>query len=471
MENIEEKIPFNSDQESFIGLKHNLFDVIKNKRRSAKVAVEKAKSVNATVPERNLTQNFLESKVIIWIGHSIKHWFKSKENFKTYLGTNDTGVYDGKTANGEPSDNISIALTADWATNTQESMDVTNKMMSHNPDYTIHLGDTYYTGELSEINSNYIDDNAPWKKGPSGSFALMGNHEMYTSGIFYYNPLLTNLGERDFSNSNIPYSYKGQKASYFCLRTKFWNVIGLDTGYNSVSFPYLNSFRKNCEFEPGLVDWLKSDELDLKNSERGIIFLSHHQYYSAYEDEYYKPAEQLAEIIGTERKVLWIWGHEHRFSIYGKFKSKNGIPVHGRCIGHGGMPVEIDAIYKKEKDQKFDATANDRKLLITDKRIRKIVDKTPIGFNGYVILNIKNKNITITYYSIEDTSSPDSNVISSTNTLALLEETWTIDNKGSVTGIAGGAKHLVKTPDFNFEGGRWIGDEVIKEKTIEDIYL
>ena len=40
---------------------------------------------------------------------------------------------------------------------------------------------------------------------------------------------------------------------------------------------------------------------------------------------------------------MWLWGHEHRLAIYGKHAEVEGVVAHGRCLGHGGMPVELQA--------------------------------------------------------------------------------------------------------------------------------
>jgi hypothetical protein len=37
--------------------------------------------------------------------------------------------------------------------------------------------------------------------------------------------------------------------------------------------------------------------------------------------------------------VLWFWGHEHRLAGY-DLGGTGDLKSYGRCIGHGGMPVE-----------------------------------------------------------------------------------------------------------------------------------
>jgi hypothetical protein len=401
------------------------FKLIRSKFASATVAADKAKQTGvlakpvatSTAIGRGLNRMaaYLDVKWFIWFKHLIVHLFEKKHAFIGYPST-DSGVFQARAKDGN-TNNVLLAITADWGTYTPESVQVVKGMMSLQPDYTIHLGDTYYSGEEDEMNENYLDPDAPWERGPCGSFSLMGNHEMYSAATPYFEKLLPFLGVKDFTTQK----YQGQKAAYFCLQTKFWNVIGIDTGYNSVGFPFFMSCA-DCKLEDGLIKWLTG--LNLKEDNRGLIFLSHHQYCSAYEEEFYKPAEQLKPLI-KDKPVLWIWGHEHRFAVYGKWQSKNGIAAYGRCIGHGGMPTEIKDTTDKEKKGSFGARATSRNLVICDKRRKDIIDRLEIGFNGYVSLQLADDKAVISYYS--------TGAKLTDNPALLLQETWTT-NAGDLTG-------------------------------------
>src|SRR5262249_37902528 len=92
-------------------------------------------------------------------------------------------------------------------------------------------------------------------------------------------------------------------ASFFYLHNEHWRILAIDTGYNSVGWPIVERiFLPKCALPPQLLDWLRTTvKLDPKDP-RGLILLSHHQYFSRYDDWYLKPAEQLAEFIS--RPVL-----------------------------------------------------------------------------------------------------------------------------------------------------------------------
>ena len=81
----------------------------------------------------------------------------------------------------------------------------------------------------------------------------------------------------------------------------------------------------------------------------------------------------MQQILG-DREVIWLWGHEHRLAVYGKFQSKNGIKAFGRCIGHGGMPVELGKIKSSVMNLLMTPGADkvkDYKLVFFDRRANK----------------------------------------------------------------------------------------------------
>jgi predicted phosphodiesterase len=358
--------------------------------------------------------DFFSKRLWTWFYYYTSSRFGRSYPYKTYKAP-ATGIYPIAPDNGK--DAVSIAIAADWATDTTESFQVAARMKEHNPDYTIHLGDTYYVGAPHEIEINFIKPGSPWVRGSKGSFAVLGNHEMYARGIAFFKKLLPTLGIK-----NKDGKYDGQKAGFFCLENEYWRILGLDTGYHSVGWPLLELlpyFTPDARMDKLLIDWLTDVvKLNDPNDKRGLLLLSHNQYITAFhnEDEYFAPANQLAKLIGKNRPVVWLWGHEHKFSMYEKAQVNEGITCYGRCIGHGGMPVEVSTAEFARNNK----THGNTKLLMVDDRVRPNTNAFPLGLNGYVVVTLNNEQLEIGYFDVNE---------------KLFSETWTADiEAGTVKG-------------------------------------
>ncbi len=235
-------------------------------------------------------------------------------------------VVDGRLA-----EDATIGIVADWATGEPAALEVLRQMKNLNPNVAIHLGDIYYAGTELEVENYFYQ---PWKNilrletSEIISFALPGNHDLYAGGKPFYD-LLDKL--------QILNKFDGKMASYFCLRNKYWQFIGLDTALHDrlgAGPTYL---------EPQELEWFK-DKIENADG-RKTVLLSHHQLFSAndqWKDEKddgnnkeYNPKlfDKLAPIL--EKVDLWLWGHEHDLVIFDEFlKLKRG-----RCIGGSAFPV------------------------------------------------------------------------------------------------------------------------------------
>jgi calcineurin-like phosphoesterase family protein len=356
---------------------------------------------------------FLRNQVGGWLFSYLKFRLGPRHSFLTYA-PGDNGIYrlagDSYFKGGDAGgDEIRMAVAGDWATGTDESDRIARRMQSFQPHFTVHLGDVYYVGDQEEVEANYLGgaggQSVKWPVGSVGAFALNGNHEMYANGHAYFDSLLPAMGVR--AEAGAPPGK--QKASFFCLRNDYWDVIGIDTGYNSVGLPFLELvpwFAPSCKLHDDLLGWLRST-VKPGESQRGLVLLGHHQYYSAFESIYPKPAQQLAEFIN--RPVLWFWGHEHRLAVYGKARI-GGIEAFGRCVGHAGMPVDIGAAPK----------TSEYPLVIYDDRQYAVLDGTPVGFNGLTNLTFRGDSLAVEHRDI--------------NNQLLLREEWQTRN-GILSGI------------------------------------
>jgi hypothetical protein len=334
-----------------------------------------------------------------WITEYLGHRFGPRHKFNTYTEGSGDGVYvlgDDSAIGGQrdPGGEIRVSVAGDWGTGTDEAAEVAARMLDFAPHYTIHLGDVYYVGQKEEVEENCLgqsDQNhsfipCRWPVGSVGTFGLNGNHEMYVLGNAYFDVFLPTLGMRP----SVGAAPSGQKASFFCLQNEFWRVIGLDTAYNSVGIPVLeNIFSPSCGLRPEELQWLQ-DKVNPKGDRRGLLLLTHHQYRSAFDTEYPKAAQQLSALV--DRPVLWLWGHEHRMAVYGKYASEGGIQVYGRCIGHGGMPIDIDS--------KFQRT--NRPLAAYDNRQYPSPENIKVGFNGFANLTFKGNQLQIEHRDLNN---------------------------------------------------------------------
>ena len=321
---------------------------------------------------------------------------------------------------------LRIAVAADWGTGTLEAETVAENMKACYPHYTLHLGDVYYMGEPGEVSENCLGTPTPkyngvhWPKGSLGSFALMGNHEMYSGGQGYFQNFLTTLGLFAPDSALID----PQSASFFCLEAEHWLVLGLDTGYHSGGMPAFTSIPGvnnlsfldvDARFDDEMLSWLRQTiaVLQAKGSgQKPVLVLTHHQPMSSFEHAFKKPAQQLAQLgFLNSRDFVWLYGHEHRLTIYEKQTIAGALKVYPRCIGHAGMPVEVTTLSQPDPNIRY-----------YDPRQHPIDNEDPdtkVGYNGHVALLIDGPALTIQYRDI-------------LNNALLLTETFTPDASGGL---------------------------------------
>ncbi len=184
----------------------------------------------------------------------------------------------------------------------------------------IHLGDVYYAGRTFEYETHLADI---WPVGHAlgnkvGSWCLNGNHDMFTGG----HALFIFLGkDARFRRQN--------GCTYFALENENWIIFGLDTAYDCIG--------------------LKGDEGTLPVPQAGwmqqhlarvpgkkMILLTHHQPFSAWENDSPQLIDALAPVLRRRKPVeAWFWGHEHRCAVY---EPSHNV-TYPALIGHAGVPV------------------------------------------------------------------------------------------------------------------------------------
>ena len=217
------------------------------------------------------------------------------------------------------SNHARLLLVGDWGTGLLRAQAVAGQMrrvledgMARGLDqHVVHLGDVYYSGWAWEYEKRFL---AHWpvatgEAGRVSSWAVNGNHDMYSGGHGYFDHLLAD-----------PRFLGHEGSSFFSLHNDDWEILGLDTAWEDGDL---------AEPQP---EWVGQR---LAASGRKLVLLSHHQLFSVYQRAGAALRSTLRGPLGTGRVRAWYWGHEHRCMLFRRY---NGVEA-ARCIGHGGVPV------------------------------------------------------------------------------------------------------------------------------------
>ncbi len=190
-----------------------------------------------------------------------------------------------------------IVLLSDWGTGVPRAQDVAESarrfveegVQQGRDVHVVHLGDTYYAGYKFEYEERFLQY-WPVNKDEADripSYAIPGNHDMYSGGHDYYDFLLAD-----------PRFRRQKQCSFFGLENAYWQILALDTAYTEGTL-----------HDPQL-QWILQKRTGAPYK-AGILF-SHHQPFSPFRESYGQLLEQLKPV--TEQKLItgWWWGHEHR---------------------------------------------------------------------------------------------------------------------------------------------------------------
>lgn len=231
-----------------------------------------------------------------------------------------------------------VALLADWGGDNEAARNISNVVRKHRVQQAVHLGDIYYGGTKSECET--FLKLWPFQQNirhpeigvrPGTSFALNGNHEMYTGGKAYFDVVLPAFN---------------QPQPFFCLENSHWRLIGLDTAYKG------GRLKPSSSDDPLSVQWSWLIDLLKNQPKKANILLTHHQPVSAHAQEFqdsralYEDVSELLSMkgIGPDAIFGWFFGHEHRCALYRDTET----PYNARLIGNGCIPHEVQQ--EKESD-------------------------------------------------------------------------------------------------------------------------
>jgi 3',5'-cyclic AMP phosphodiesterase CpdA len=242
--------------------------------------------------------------------------------------------------------------------------------------HVIHLGDVYYSGDPVEYKRHVLAQDR-WPVAPDNadedvkSWALMGNHDMYSGGYGFYETL---LADRRFKQQ----SANGSGTSFFRLSSGHWDVAGLDSSWD----PNVLSLGQRGVLQNPQADVLERWAAD----GRKLMVLTHHQLVSAYDlgDLGTVLPFKLRSLLKAGRIDAWMWGHEHRCMGFGQVQDA---PKVIRCIGNGGIPMPASSMKEPSPPPgTWQSTGT-----FTDK------DGTWTRF-GFAVLDFNGATVTANYY-------------------------------------------------------------------------
>lgn len=203
-----------------------------------------------------------------------------------------------------------VALLGSWGTGTPAAQQVIRQVAQMSPHVAIHLGGIYYSGTSYEVEERFYQ---PWTSalppGKVSSFALCGEHELYSGGEAYYEMV----------------GRLGQPASSFCLQNDFWQILAIDTAVNSLG-PQSTTF-----LEPAEQQWL-AQQISAAGARRTLL-LSYHHLFSALSG-YPLNGTLLSQLTPLLPSITaWFWADELNLNIYHPYMG-----VLARCAGNSGLP-------------------------------------------------------------------------------------------------------------------------------------
>ncbi len=276
---------------------------------------------------------------------------------------------DGRAPDVTIADNARLVVVGDWGTGLTWAQMVGREMAKHvaaakkegREVHVLHLGDVYYSGWKEEYRARFLPY-WPVRSAEEGvaSWAINGNHDMYSGGHGYFGYLLR---DPRFAGHN--------GSSYFCLQSSDWQLLGLDSAY----------IDEDLAGEQG--DWVAKKQMA---SDRKTMLFTHHEPFSAYADLEQPPPmlKRLDKAFEVRPVDAWLWGHEHLSCVYQP--QPRPYLRFGSCIGHGGVPVLLERNEKPHPEVAWRA------------REHKQIFENLWQLFGFAVLDLDGPGIDIAYY-------------------------------------------------------------------------
>jgi Calcineurin-like phosphoesterase len=278
-----------------------------------------------------------------------------------------------------------LYLTSDWASGEKRARwlasRITRRLQADSKpgrSHVLHLGDVYHAGRSSECTGNALD---PWPV-PAGtdlarSWALNGNHDMYSGGYGYFETLLRDARfEQQRSN--------GKPTSIFQLENEHWVVLGLDSAWTPDRLALATAGGLHEEQR----GWIESSIREAEGSKK-VILLSHHQLFSAFD----RPEileERLGEFLRDHPVHAWFWGHEHVCTLY---RPRPEV-AHARCVGNSGVSTLVKSVTEARQPELVE--------LHFEGEYPTPLDGRPAQLFGFAQLEFSGPDLRVTYVDEND---------------------------------------------------------------------
>jgi hypothetical protein len=243
-----------------------------------------------------------------------------------------------------------FALFGDWGAGelSQPCLDIAAYIAGTlAPDYSVHLGDVYYTGIAGNERTRLVER---FPGGRAGSFALDSNHEMYPGAQGYFGVALAS-----------PLFAAQRGTSYFALENDHFIVVGLDSAYNA---DYWHLYLQG-ELKDGTGGAFDSVQLaflhELAQSGKQLVILTHHNGLSldgkSFTNLWHEVMSALAGTKSARLPVYWYWGHAHNAAVYKTTTdATTGVVVEPRVIGHAAVPYTVATLLTKSSQVMWSET-------------------------------------------------------------------------------------------------------------------
>jgi len=266
-----------------------------------------------------------------------------KETAKAVIARLWRGTYEFVETKSPPEatlgDCARVILISDWATGGEAARavaDIARAEIESAGDrdvHVVHLGDIYYTGDEEEVRTRFLD---PWpvevgEEDRYRSWALIGNHEMYSGAHGYYKTL---LADPRFAGQHTT---GGEPISYFALSNSHWQILGIDTASDDRRGLFIGhaGFLRDPQGE-----WIASRVSAAHDTGQRTMLLSHHDFLEV-EDDRTKAdlakgnlADKLAPAFEAGGIDAWFWGHDHVCKTFARRPEVR----YSACVGHGAIP-------------------------------------------------------------------------------------------------------------------------------------